>query len=65
MKGVRPMQNNTNERVKMTVLLDSETIKLLKQYASEKFGSNNVSNAIRSMAREYGQTRTATIRTTE
>ena len=65
MKGVRPMQNNTNERVKMTVLLDSETISLLKQYASEKFGSNNVSNAIRSMAREYGNTRTKQIRDTE
>ena len=65
MKGVRPMQNNTNERVKMTVLLDSETILLLKQYASEKFGSNNVSNAIRSMAREYGNTRTKQTRVTE
>lgn len=65
MKGVRPMQNNTNERVKMTVLLDSETISLLKQYASEKFGSNNVSNAIRSMAREYGNTRTKQTRATE
>jgi hypothetical protein len=65
MKGVRPMENRTNERVKMTVLLDSETIRLLKEYASEKFGSNNVSNAIRSMAREYGNTRTTTIRTTE
>lgn len=59
------MQNNTNERVKMTVLLDSETISLLKQYASEKFGSNNVSNAIRSMAREYGNTRTKQTRATE
>lgn len=64
MKGVRPMQNNTNERVKMTVLLDSETIALLKKYASEKFGSNNVSNAIRSMAREYGNTRTTQTRAT-
>jgi hypothetical protein len=63
MKGVRPMENKTNERVKMTVLLDSETIRLLKEYASDKFGSNNVSNAIRSMAREYGQSRTT--RTTE
>jgi hypothetical protein len=65
MKGVRPMENKTSIRQKMTVLLDSETIALLKEYASEKFGSNNVSNAIRSMAREYGQQRTKAIRTTE
>jgi hypothetical protein len=65
MKGVRPMENKTSIRHKMTVLLDSETIALLKEYASEKFGSNNVSNAIRSMAREYGQQRTKAIRTTE
>lgn len=58
------MEHRTNERVKMTVLLDSETIRLLKDYASEKFGSNNVSNAIRSMAREYGQQRTQQSRTT-
>lgn len=58
MKGVRTMEINTNDRIKMTVLLDSETIRLLKEYASEKFGSTNVSNAIRSMAREYGQQRT-------
>lgn len=52
------MEHKVNNRVKMTVLLDSETIELLKEYATEKFGSNNVSNAIRSMAREYGQQRT-------
>ncbi len=52
------MEHKVNDSVKMTVLLDSTTIELLKLYASEKFGSNNVSNAIRSMAREYGQQRT-------
>jgi hypothetical protein len=59
------MEHRTNDKVKMTVLLDSETIRLLKDYASEKFGSNNVSNAIRSMAREYDNKRTQQSRTTD
>lgn len=50
---------------KMTLLLDDETISIFKQYATEKFGSTNVSNAIRSMAREYEQSRTKSIRATE
>jgi len=44
-----------SKRVKMTLLLDDETIKLLKQYSYEKFGSTNVSNSVRSMAKEYGK----------
>ena len=59
------MEHKVLTRQKMTVMLDSETIDLLKQYASEKFGSNNVSNAIRSMAREYEQARTKSSRTKE
>jgi predicted hydrolase (HD superfamily) len=59
------MEHKVLTRQKMTVMLDSETIELLKKYASDKFGSNNVSNAIRSMAREYGNKRTTAIRTTE
>ena len=39
-------------RVKMTLLLDSETITILKQYSYEKFGSTNVSKAVMSMAKE-------------
>lgn len=50
---------------KVTLLLDDETISIFKKYATEKFGSTNVSNAIRSMAREYEQTRIKQIRTAE
>ena len=45
------------ERVKMTLLLDSETIQLLKDYSYEQTGSTNVSKAVMSMAKEYGKTR--------
>ena len=41
-----------DNRVKMTLLLDSETITILKQYSYEKFGSTNVSKAVMSMAKE-------------
>lgn len=44
-------------RVKMTLLLDSETITLLKQYSYEATGSTNVSKAVMSMAKQYGQTK--------
>lgn len=46
------------DRVKMTLLLDSETIKLLKEYSYEKIGSTNVSKAVMSMAKEYEKSRT-------
>jgi hypothetical protein len=46
----RPM---AKDRVKMTLLLDSDTIAILKEYASEKSGVENVSNAVRMMAKEY------------
>ena len=46
------------DRVKMTLLLDSETIKLLKEYSYEKTGSTNVSKAVMSMAKEYEKSRT-------
>ena len=46
------------ERVKMTLLLDSDTIAILKQYASDKSGTENVSNAVRMMAKEYEKNRT-------
>ena len=46
------------DRVKMTLLLDSETMKLLKEYSYEKTGSTNVSKAVMSMAKEYEKSRT-------
>lgn len=44
-----------DNRVKMTLLLDSETIALLKQYSYEQTGSTNVSKAVMSMAKQYGE----------
>jgi hypothetical protein len=55
LKKERPM---AKERVKMTLLLDSDTIAILKQYASDKSGTENVSNAVRMMAKEYEKNRT-------
>ena len=46
-----------DKRVKMTLLLDSDTIDLLKQYSLEKAGTENVSNAVRMIAKEYGKTK--------
>lgn len=48
---------NTKTRVKMTLLLDSETIQLLKDYSYEQTGSTNVSKAVMSMAKEYERTK--------
>lgn len=47
-----------DNRVKMTLLLDSETITLLKQYSYEQIGSTNVSKAVMSMAKQYGKQKT-------
>jgi len=41
------------DRVKMTLLLDSDTIDTLKKYALEKTNTENVSNAVRMIAKEY------------
>ena len=49
------------DRVRMTLLLDSDTIAILKQFASEKSGTENVSNAVRMMAKEYDRKRKAEI----
>ncbi|MDB4681370.1 hypothetical protein OAE88_00520 [bacterium] len=54
LKKERPM---AKDRVKMTLLLDSDTIAILKQYATDKSGTENVSNAVRMMAKEYDRTR--------
>jgi len=45
------------DRVKMTLLLDSDTINILKAYALEKSGTENVSNAVRMIAKEYDRKR--------
>lgn len=45
------------DKVKMTLLLDSDTITILKQYATEKSGTENISNAVRMMAKEYDRER--------
>lgn len=42
-----------SKRQKMTLLLTSETITILKQYGFDKFGATNVSRAVISMAKEY------------
>jgi len=46
-----------SKRVKMTLLLDSDTIKALNEYSFIKFGKTNVSNAVRELAKEYGKTK--------
>jgi len=43
------------KRVKMTLLLDSDTIEILKQYSSDKTGRESVSMAVRMLAKEYEQ----------
>ena len=45
------------KRVKMTLLLDSETIQLLRDYSYAITGSTNVSKAVMLMAKAYGKTR--------
>ena len=42
-----------DNRVKMTLLLDSETITILKKYSYAATGSTNVSKAVMSMAKEH------------
>jgi hypothetical protein len=44
------------DRVKMTLLLDSDTINILKKYVLGKTGTENISNAVRMMAKEYDKT---------
>ena len=51
-KGETNMKAQEN-RVKMTLLLDSETITILKKYSYEATGSTNVSKAVMSMAKEH------------
>jgi len=40
---------------KMTLLLDGETIDLIRQYGQDILGSTSVSASVRAMAKEYGR----------
>ena len=53
MKGGKPMSNSKKQ--KMTLLLDSETINVLRLYADKELSTNSISQAVRSMAKEYGK----------
>lgn len=44
---------SNNESIKKTLLLDEDTIKILKDYSFTTSGSENISSAVRAMAREH------------
>lgn len=44
-----------NGRVRITVLLDDETMKMIREYGFEKFNNTNVSKAIMSMVKQNGK----------
>jgi len=46
---------NKNARVKVTLLLNDETLKTLKKYSFQKTGSTNMSKAVMLMAQEYDE----------
>lgn len=46
-----------NSRVRITVLLDDKTLKVLRDYNYQKDGTTNVSKAIMSMVKEHGNTK--------
>ena len=48
-------KNNIYKKQKMTLLLDGETIELIRQYGQEILGSTSVSASVRAMAKEYGR----------
>jgi len=59
------MKNQDNKlkefkRQKMTLLLDGETIRLIKEYGIEMLGSTSVSASVRAMAKEYGRKKSKT-----
>jgi hypothetical protein len=43
-----------NRKVKMTLMLDSDTIDLLKDFAYKEIGETNVSKAVRLLAKKHG-----------
>ena len=46
-----------NKKVKMTLLLDSDTIDLLRDFAYQEIGETNVSKAVRLLAKQYEKQR--------
>ncbi len=57
MKG-QPSMNNQEDKIKykkqkMTLLLDGETIDIIRTYGQEHLGSTSVSASVRAMAKEY------------
>ena len=56
-KGGKPMKRKDNERKAATLLLDSKTLRLLKEYSFEKLGETNMSKAVMLMAKEYDERR--------
>ena len=47
--------NSKYKRKKITLLLDGETIELLREYGIEVMGTYSVSASVRAMAKEYGR----------
>ncbi len=45
----------SNSRVRITVLLDDETLKAIRDYGYATSGTTNVSKAIMSMVKEHGK----------
>lgn len=45
--------SNDKQRIKKTLLLDNYTVRVLQAYGEHTSGSNNISSAVRTMAREY------------
>ena len=50
----------SNERVRITMLLDDKTLKTIRDYGYEKFGSTNISKAVMSMVKEYDNSKETT-----
>ena len=47
----------SNNRVKITVLLDDETLKKIRDYGYSQFGITNVSKSIMAMVEEHDRNR--------
>lgn len=43
------------KKQKMTLLLDGETIQIIKSYGKRTLGSDSVSASVRAMARDYAR----------
>ena len=51
------MSADENKRRAATFLVDGKTLRLLREYSYEKFGTTNMSKAVMSMASEYEQSK--------